>query len=74
LLNELQKAPVASVPIGQYADVALALAGELAHPVYDCLYLAVAVANQTHVVTADRRFAALGNSVRMNDRIRLLAA
>lgn len=36
--------------------VALDLAHDLAHPIYDCCYLAVAVAEQAVVVTADGRF------------------
>jgi predicted nucleic acid-binding protein len=35
---------------------ALAIAHDLAHPVYDCCYLAVAMAEDAIVVTADRRF------------------
>lgn len=35
---------------------ALALALELAHPVYDCVYLALALAEDVPMVTADRRF------------------
>ncbi len=35
---------------------ALALAGEIGHPVYDCIYLAAAEAGDGVVVTADRRF------------------
>jgi predicted nucleic acid-binding protein len=34
---------------------ALSLALELGHPVYDCLYLALAEAEKTRVVTADER-------------------
>jgi predicted nucleic acid-binding protein len=36
-------------------DLALALG----HPVYDCLYLALAIRENTHVVTADVRFRAM---------------
>lgn len=36
------------------------LAGDLGHPVYDCLYLALAQRHGVPVITADRRFAALG--------------
>jgi len=35
------------------------LAGDLGHPVYDCLYLALALRHGVPLVTADRRFAAL---------------
>ncbi len=40
------------------APQALILAEELAHPVYDCIYLALALARGTRVVTRDKRFAA----------------
>lgn len=32
------------------------LAHDLDHPVYDCLYLALALQEQRPVITADRRF------------------
>lgn len=35
---------------------ALSLTTELEHPVYDCLYLALALDRQTTLVTADERF------------------
>jgi predicted nucleic acid-binding protein len=35
------------------APRAVAIAGQLDHPVYDCLYLALAEAEQTKLVTAD---------------------
>ena len=40
------------------APRAVAIARELDHPVYDCLYLALAEARQTSLVTADARFLA----------------
>jgi len=39
-------------------DAAFEMAGELGHPVYDCLYLALAEEWRTVVVTADRRLVA----------------
>ena len=57
-LAELARAPVASLPIAAHIAAALQLAIELRHPIYDCLYLAVALSHDTLVVTADRRFAA----------------
>ena len=35
------------------APRAVAIAGQLDHPVYDCFYLALAEAEQAHLVTAD---------------------
>ena len=39
----------------QLAPRALAIAGALAHPAYDCFYLALAELRDTRMVTADRR-------------------
>ena len=71
-LVELASAPVTSLPIEPHLRVALQLGIELHHPIYDCLYLAVALHHDTQVVTADRCFvAAVGNSPHA-DRVRLL--
>jgi predicted nucleic acid-binding protein len=72
-LAELEVAPVASLGIGPYLSPALSIALELGQPIYDCLYLAVALAHGTHVVTADRRFAAATLSAHPG-RVRLLGA
>ena len=55
-LSELFNAPVTSIPIEEDLSAAAALAQRLGHPVYDCLYLALAIRERTQVVTADRRF------------------
>ena len=55
-LAELEKAPVATVPLEQDLPEALRMALQLNHPVYDCLYLALAKRLGTYVVTADTRF------------------
>jgi predicted nucleic acid-binding protein len=60
-LTELYNAPVASTPIEDDIQAALALAQALGHPVYDCLYLALAIRENTHVVTADGRFHAVAD-------------
>ena len=44
-------------PVGEQVARAVQIAGELDHPVYDCLYLACAEATGSTVVTADRRLA-----------------
>ena len=69
---ELLKAPVASLAIEPYLEPALKLAVEIGHPVYDCIYLALALHHQTHVVTADRRFAAAASTPALASRVRLL--
>lgn len=71
---ELATAPVTSLPVEPYIASALRLGAALHHPIYDCLYLAVAIQHQTHVVTADRRFAAISARADMAGRVRLLGA
>ena len=71
-LSELLKAPVASLPIAPYLERALALAMEIGHPVYDRIYLAVALHHGTHVVTADRRFVSAASQPGIEGRVRLL--
>ena len=74
-LLELHNAPVTSVAIEPNLARALTLATEIAHPIYDCLYLALALHLDTHVVTADRRFAAAAAArPGLADRVRLLGA
>ena len=43
-------------PSGRLHEAAFAMACELNHPVYDCLYLALADREQTRMITADRAF------------------
>lgn len=73
-LAELLNAPVAATRIEDDLGAAAGLAGRLDHPVYDCLYLALAIREDTHLVTADRRFhAALERAPDLAGRVRLLA-
>ncbi len=72
LFAELLQAPVASLPIEPYLERALELAIEIAHPVYDCIYLALALHHRTHVVTADRRFASAASTLALAGGVRLL--
>ncbi len=74
-MSELANAPVASLAIEPHVPLALQLATEIAHPVYDCIYLALALHHETHVVTDDRRFAAAA-AVRpeLARRLRLLGS
>ena len=55
-LAELHNAPVTTTAIKDDLPAAARLASLLAHPVYDCLYLALAIRENTYVVTADARF------------------
>jgi predicted nucleic acid-binding protein len=71
-LSELLTAPVASLPIEPHLEPALKLALEIGHPVYDCIYLALALHHRTHVVTADRRFASAASTPARAGSVRLL--
>lgn len=71
-IDELAKAPVALMSIEPYMRRALQLATQLDHPVYDCLYLALAEHLDTHVITDDRRFFTIGNATGFGARLRLL--
>ncbi len=74
-LVELSNAPVATSTTLEDFAIAFQWAGRLDHPVYDCLYLALALRENTHVVTADRRFhAAVQRSSEVEARVRLLQA
>jgi predicted nucleic acid-binding protein len=73
-LSELREAPVASLPIEPHLELALKLASEIGRPVYDCIYLALALHHQTHVVTADHRFVSAASIPALAGSVRLLAA
>jgi len=68
-LATLSEAPIVltSMPVVTADGFRLALL--LGHPIYDCLYLALALQTQTPLVTADRRFAA---AVGRHDRLAAL--
>jgi predicted nucleic acid-binding protein len=59
LLKRLRSVPIGVSAVDDDLENAFQLAAELSHPVYDCLYLALALRRDTYVVTADGRFLAL---------------
>ena len=71
--SELANAPVVLVAMEPHLERALSLAMEIRHPIYDCVYLALALRHETHVVTADRRFVAAADRAGLADRVRRLA-
>jgi len=72
-LAELFNAPVTTTAIEADLEAATELALKLAHPVCDCLYLALAIRENTQVVTADRRFVtAVDRSPTYKSTVRLL--
>ena len=72
-LDSLLAAPVQAVEIAPHMPAALELAMRLKHPVYDCMYLALAFATGAPVVTADRKFyMAVQSEPALSRHIRLL--
>ena len=72
-LEELNNAPVASTAIADDLAAAADLANRLGHPVYDCLYLALALRENAYVVTADARFRAVVEKIpSLKGAVRLL--
>ncbi len=59
-------------PTTPYLEPALTLATTLDHPVYDCLFLACAIAHNTQLITADHRFATKATSINPSLPITLL--
>jgi predicted nucleic acid-binding protein len=73
LLSEFMWAPVAIAPIERDLAAAFRLANDLSYPIYDCLYLAAAQREDTHVITADGRFfRACSKNAKLSERVRLL--
>lgn len=72
--RDLRASPLGTRPLdGDVTMAALNLACDLAHPVYDCCYLALAIQEQSLVVTADRRFrSAVANHPSLASRVVLL--
>ena len=73
-IEELRNAPVASMSVEPYVRRALQFGTMLDHPVYDCLYLALAEHCDTYVITDDSRFFTAANAAGLERRIRLLRA
>jgi predicted nucleic acid-binding protein len=72
--RDLQAVPLQTRPLdGTSVTAALAIARDLIHPVYDCCYLALAIEENSIVVTADRRFrSAVAKHPSLADRVLLL--
>ncbi len=60
-------------PCWELAVAATTLAVTLRRPAYDCFYLALAIAEASELVTADRRFVAACTGTPHARRVRLLA-
>lgn len=69
----LERTPVISLDARRHLAAAVGLANEIVHPIYDCLYLAVARSEGTLLVTADRKLAlAATKSPSLSGLVRLL--
>ena len=55
-LDDLRASTIVASPLEADLDAAMEIASALRHPIYDCIYLALALREGTHVITADRRF------------------
>lgn len=58
LLGRLRAGPIRFHPAAGLVERAVVLAVALRHPIYDCMYMSLAFARDTRVVTCDRRFLA----------------
>ncbi len=73
LVAALERTPVVARDARSHLAAAVGLASEISHPIYDCLYLAVARSEGTLLVTADRKLAlAAAKSPSMSGLVRLL--
>lgn len=70
----LEGGPVQLVASAPLVAAALELATELDHPVYDCIYLALAVREGDALVTADRRLFDKISASRLSPHVRWVAA
>jgi predicted nucleic acid-binding protein len=55
-VRALRMAPVRLMPTERHLEAAIALAVQLRHSLYDCLYLALALVERVQLITADQRF------------------
>jgi predicted nucleic acid-binding protein len=70
---DLAEAPVVPIALPCLLPVAMRLALELKHPIYDCFYLSAAMQKDTYLITADRRlFEKATGEPALIDRVKLL--
>jgi len=61
LLDRIREFRFETLQVAPFVDRSLELASLLSHPIYDCLYIAVAEFAAVPLVTADKRFVAAVN-------------
>lgn len=69
ILKTLLAAPLEIEPAAKHLDLAFDIAVPLDCSVYDCLYLSVAVAHQSRLVTADKKLYETVKLSRLEDHI-----
>jgi predicted nucleic acid-binding protein len=73
--HDLERLSLPTLPSVSFVTNAFSIALALRHPIYDCIYVAAAIAANRILVTADRRFAAKVSAAGIaNARIELLGA
>jgi predicted nucleic acid-binding protein len=74
LERDLDAIEIEILPTAAFLSRAFAIAIELGEPIYDCIYVAMAVATERVFLTADKEFASVvGNSSLGRERVVLLA-
>ena len=69
---DISRTFVRLVSLDQLIRRAAAIARELDHPIYGCLYLALAEVEEATMITADRRLLAAVHGTALADRVTLL--
>ena len=73
--NAIRGVELELLPSQRFLTEAFALALELGEPIYDCIYLAAAIATECKLVTANARFAKTANRFAASkDRVALLSS
>lgn len=72
LLHTLERQGVGWVDEHALVEPALALASSLNHPIYDCVYLALALREDVKLATADLKFARVLHHHGYGDRLHLI--
>jgi len=74
LERDLDAIEIEILPAAAFLSRAFAIAIELGEPIYDCIYVAMAVTTERVFLTADKEFAlVVGNSSLGRERVMLLA-
>lgn len=72
IIDHFVKLPLAVYPSSQLINSAFEIAHSIDHPVYDCIYLALAVFLKGKLISADKKFAKKLKSFDFIDQIELI--